>query len=295
LERQTENTQKQIAAEQFKNAVDHLGNEKQSVVLGGVHALHNLATTFPEQYGKQVFEVLCSFIREETRKPEYQAKIEAMIESTDQTKVSSGETPTTWLILPNMSRPLIPMDSSKPATSLIVIQTIVDKLFRETFEYIDEKTGKTKELYREYSVNLRGAYLREIDFSLKGRKYLNWPKADLRNTDLQGAVLWEANLQGAELEKANLQETILLEADLRGAWLWEADLQGADLLKANLQGARLIGANLQGAELYGAKLDEDNRQRLIEKGIITEEDFPPPQQPDDESTSDEPTDSTDTQ
>ena len=74
LHDQTENTKKQIAAEQFKNAIEHLGSQEQPVVLGGVHALHNLAMNFPEQYSQPVFEVLCSFIREATADPDYKPK-----------------------------------------------------------------------------------------------------------------------------------------------------------------------------------------------------------------------------
>lgn len=56
--RQTDNSYRQIHAEQFKNAVEHLGNEKQAIVLGGVHAMHDLARN-NQAYRKQVFEVLC--------------------------------------------------------------------------------------------------------------------------------------------------------------------------------------------------------------------------------------------
>ena len=119
---QAENHSKQMAAEQFKNAIDHLGNDNQAVVLGGVHALHNLAVTFKE-YRKQVFEVLCSFIREETRKPECQARALALIELIDKTQKTNNTS-----------------EDTKQATSPIVIQTIVDKLFREE---------KSKEIYKD--------------------------------------------------------------------------------------------------------------------------------------------------
>jgi uncharacterized membrane protein YciS (DUF1049 family) len=75
LASQADNARKQIAAEQFKNAIEHLGSEKQTVVLGGVHALHNLAMNFPDDYSQPVFEVLCSFIHEETIKSEYQKQV----------------------------------------------------------------------------------------------------------------------------------------------------------------------------------------------------------------------------
>ena len=306
----------EMAAEQFKNAIDHLGNEKQSVVLGGVHALHNLAMNFPKDYSQQVFEVLCSFIREETRKPEYQAKVTAQIESSDETQKKESSPPShenAHLVIDTTQIPL-----TKSVTSLIVIQTIVDKLFREKIELdeMDERTGRKLLLYRKNVVNLNGAFLRGLDFS---RVTWEHEEINLRNANVQGTIFWDADLQGADLIDANLQGAELIHANLQGAKLyraklqgadlkqaklqgadliyaklqgvdlWETNLQGAVLLEANLQGADLHGAKLQGADLRYAKLDEENRRLLIERGIITEEDFPPPppQQADDETTADE--------
>jgi len=264
---QAENTGKQIAAEQFKNAVDHLGNEKQAVVLGGVHALHNLATTFPKQYSKQVFEVLCSFIREETRKPEYQKNVLVEIEPPDKKEVSSDDKPD--------EKPAVSTNPPKQTTSLIVIQTIVDKLFWEKkFEFdeidkIDEETGKKLMVYRQYRPNLSGAFLRGVNFEraylkLTRLNYANLQGADLSFANLQSAGLWNVNLQGAKLICADLPGAALINtelqgaklesANLQGAWLHDANLQGADLYRTDMRRAELLGTKLQGAFLHDAKL-----------------------------------------
>jgi uncharacterized protein YjbI with pentapeptide repeats len=67
--------------------------------------------------------------------------------------------------------------------------------------------------------------------------------------------LKEANLSGADLIEANLREADLRGADLWGANLREADLRGAKLWGANLRGANLNGANLSGT--VGGKFDWD--------------------------------------
>ncbi|MDD5580285.1 MAG: pentapeptide repeat-containing protein [Methylobacter sp.] len=95
------------------------------------------------------------------------------------------------------------------------------------------------------------------------------PKADLRHVQLQGAILLKAKLQGvagwdktqlqgAILGGTQLQSAVLIEADLQGADLRGADLQGADLSWAKLQSADLRGANLQGTDLQEAKLQGAN-------------------------------------
>jgi len=153
----------QFAADLFKNAIDQLGSEQQPIVLGGVHSLHHLAMNNEKDYSQPVFEILCSFIREKTAKLEYKEQFLA-------TSDSSGET---------------------QATSLIVIQTIVDKLFREE---------DARKYYEEYKANLSGSFLPEVNLT-----YAKLQKADLREANLQGANLFAANLQQAELNRANLQ------------------------------------------------------------------------------------------
>ena len=91
---------------------------------------------------------------------------------------------------------------------------------------------------------LQGAFLR--DAQLQG--------VQLNSAKLQGADLRGAQLQGAELNYANLQGADLQGALLQGADLSYANLQGADLRGAQLQGAKLEGVQLQGADLAGRAL-----------------------------------------
>jgi len=255
LQAQTDIAKRQSAAEHFKNAVEHLGSEKQPIVLGGVHALHNLAVENPKDYSKPVFEILCSFIREETATQDYKDKVEAKLAAEEESQKMDAESDPATTPSKSTEQP--------QTTSLIVIQTIVDKLFR--YENLNEN------VYRKNKVNLSGAFLRALDFS-----HVQWEGEviDLQNanvqgikfcnSNLQGANFKDANLQGADLSHANLREAVLSDANLQGAVLYGAKLQGALLVKANLQGADLShadlqeaglsGANLQGAVLYGANL-----------------------------------------
>ncbi len=109
----------------------------------------------------------------------------------------------------------------------------------------------------------------ELDVFL--RKHKLWLQNDsegerayLRDADLRGAHLGNADLRGADLRGVNLSNAYLRDADLRGADLLGADLSnadlrgadllGADLSNADLRGAYLCGANLSNAYLYGADL-----------------------------------------
>jgi len=221
---QASNTRKQIAAEQFKNAIEHLGSDRQAVALGGVHALHNLAVTFPNEYSKQVFEVLCSFIREETRKDEYQQR--------------ASENPS------------------------IVIQTIVDKLFREK---------ESRKFYQEYKANLSKAFLRGVCFRETSLQRASFFDADLRKCDFV-----EAELHGADLSEANIVEAHFHRAKLHGTILDMVKLQE----KGHLEKKTLfVGAEIRGVQCYGGYIAITdaikNRKNLTTtlSGIIIYDDY----------------------
>jgi uncharacterized protein YjbI with pentapeptide repeats len=108
-------------------------------------------------------------------------------------------------------------------------------------------------------LDLRGRDLRYADFS---KSLL--PKVDMREADLQGAILGATSLQGAVLSGTNLQNAILHRANLQGAdlkWAYLQDaqlgktkLQDTDFKNAHLQDAYIVMANLQGANLSDANL-----------------------------------------
>ena len=114
----------------------------------------------------------------------------------------------------------------------------------------------------------------QLDLNAAYMSYVRAPQvdisgADLRNSDLMGAVMRRANLSGcymnpshlyhADLRESNLTGALFNGSNMRGADLRGADLSGADLDRtvlsdADLSGANLSGANLQRSSLIGAKL-----------------------------------------
>ena len=116
----------------------------------------------------------------------------------------------------------------------------------------NEEDGKqpTDEQLKELKEKeIVGVYLKEANLV-----EANLVEANLVEANLRGAKLHGVNFQKANLRSANLQGAGLLEANLQGTRLNMAKLQGAFLLGANLQGVNLIGAKLQGTHLWGANL-----------------------------------------
>ncbi|WP_445250599.1 pentapeptide repeat-containing protein [Microcoleus sp. OTE_8_concoct_300] len=106
--------------------------------------------------------------------------------------------------------------------------------------------------------NLSGFDLSDADLRYANLSGANLRSADLSGADLSGANLTSADLSGADLSGANLIDANLMSAYLSGADLRSADLSGAYLMSAYLIGANLIGANLSGANLIRAYLSGAN-------------------------------------
>ena len=228
------NTEEGQRQERLKNAIEHLGHDKDSVRMGGAHELFRLAKDTGD-LRRTVFDILCAHIRQTTGENKYKEKYE-----------------------------------TKPSEE---IQNLLTLLFTQEPDVFFIKhpinlqgsylNGATLRQARLKYANLREAQLRDANLSkaqLQG--------ADLREAQLQKTFLWEARLQGADLSKAQLQEAVLWEvrsqradlsgAELQGADLSGAELQGADLSETKLQGADLSNAQLQGADFSGAELQGAN-------------------------------------
>ena len=106
------------------------------------------------------------------------------------------------------------------------------------------------------SLDLNAAYM-----SYVRAPQVNISGADLRHSDLMGAVMRRANLSGCYLNPSHLYHADLRESNLTGALFNGANMRGADLRGADLTGADLDRAILSDADLSGANLTNANLQR----------------------------------
>ncbi|VTT98605.1 Uncharacterized protein OS=Corynebacterium falsenii DSM 44353 GN=CFAL_11965 PE=4 SV=1: Pentapeptide_4: Pentapeptide [Gemmataceae bacterium] len=111
--------------------------------------------------------------------------------------------------------------------------------------------------------NLEGAVLDDAKMFLTNLKDVKAAGASFRDADLTSASLDGADLTGADfrdatLAKASFQTAVLAKANLSGLDLSETSLQRADLRGANLRNIKALGditrADLRDADLRGANL-----------------------------------------
>ena len=205
MEDAVEKTEQGQRQDRLKNAIKHLGHDKESVRLGGAYELFHLAKE-SEEMRESVFDILCAHIRRTTGENEYRKTY-----------------------------------GSKPSEE---VQSLLNLLFIKTPEvfkglYIDIDlsgtwlNGSNLITARLEGVSLDDAYLRGANLMLA-----HLQGASLDGAHLQSASFEHAYLQGAFFDGAYLQGTVFNNAYLQGASLIGAHLQEASLIETDLRGVR---------------------------------------------------------
>ena len=245
-----QNTEQGQRQERLKNAIEHLGHDKDSVRLGGAYELFHLAEETAEDkkdLRQTVLDILCAHIRQTTGENAYREKYK--------------------------SRP------SEEIQSLLTLLFVQEhEVFKGCSINLQGSWLNGVEISgaRLWKVNLDGASLQRAAL-----RSANLQEAQFYWARLQGADIIFAHLQEASLHCADLRVANLGGAELRGAYLTEARLQGASLIgtrlhgaylgKACLHAANLSYAELQGAGLERAQLQETRLDKAILKGVTSQE------------------------
>ena len=181
----------------FSDGITYLGHESESVILGGIHSLLDLAKE-NNDYRPRVLKILCTHIKTTTAAEEYRKKY-----------------------------------PKQPSTT---IQILLDSLFKDE-EYNIFTVDSAEKNYRAdlsgaylTGSELSGARLQGV--TLAGAQMQG---ANLTEAQLQAADLTRAQLQEADLTRAQFQEALLMDAQLQGANFTEAQLKAAHMISAQLE------------------------------------------------------------
>ena len=204
--------------ERFARAIDHLGDAKAEVRLGGIYTLERIANDSPADR-RTVAAILAALVR--THAP---------------WKVGAPDGP---------EHPTATVDAQMPwlEHSAVDVNTAMLVLGRRP------PSREPLQLYLS-RVDLRGAFLRDARLPGTALRHANLARTLMPRIDLQ-----DSDLEDADLRHTDMREARLANASLYKAHLQNADLRGADLRRADLRGANLQGAQLEGADLTDARHD----------------------------------------
>ena len=189
--------------ERFNKAIDHVGDERLEIRLGGIYALARIAKDSPKDHWP-VMQILCAFVRNRAQ---------------------------------NRAGTAAPLP-----TDLQAVLTVLAERATE-YETEEQCLDLTKVNLRHADLKgARFDRVRFDDSDLCGADLMraSLRSADFRGAILRGAHLRETRLDGANFVSADLQDASLRLASLRGANLLGARFQGTTLVGADLTGAMYV-------------------------------------------------------
>jgi hypothetical protein len=185
--------------ERFNKAIDHLGDDKTEVRLGGIYALARIAKDSPRDHWP-IMEVLCAFVRN-------RSKISNMPGETVGTDVQA-----VLGVLGDRCAEYESPDQSLDLRKINLKGADLRGAFLDRTRF-DESSLEEADLMRASLVgaDFRGANLKKAHF-----RQVQLDRANLIGADLRGASLREARLRHANVLGAKLDNTTLIGADLSG-------------------------------------------------------------------------------
>jgi len=176
--------------DRFNSAINHMGDEKPEIRLGGIYALARIAKDSPKDHWS-VVQILCAFVRTRSANRDPGSNLPADVQA-------------------------VLTETSEQSLDLTGVDLRNADLKGARFDRVRFDDANLQ------SVDFMRASLIGADF--RGAKL---QKAHLREARLIGANFVSANLEGASLRLANLRNSNLLGAQFRGATLIGADLTDA--------------------------------------------------------------------
>ena len=224
--------------ERFKNAIEHLANESESVQIGGIYTLYHVARE-AEEYKDAVLKIILAHLR----------------------KITAGkEEPVNEVV--------------KAILDVLFVPINQEPLFKEVnLSGVNLRGIKWNSALGRISRCLNTIVL-AVDLDLRGAEF---GEVDLSHARLTGAILHKAQFRFAILYKCVLSYANCDEAVFTHAICIETDFQGVDNIQgAIFVGATLTAANfcnstidarqLLGAQtLYLAELPDHVRDAIMER------------------------------
>lgn len=205
---QLELSRKSQIDERFKNAIEHLGSEKEPIILGGIAELNQIARENPNNYAEVVFNIMTSFIRS----------------STDVYKKNA--------------------DDFSPT----IIQTIINYLFKSKDEEDNPYNGLKGNLSNcnlmsididnvnfsgfDLSFSLFPMYINDVDFFEANLGKSQFSISRIKSSNFSGADLHETLFHLAEIENSNFENANVLATNFLSTTFKNINFDNCDFSNA---------------------------------------------------------------
>ena len=214
MQKQTEKTTEQIQVmfkgnvdTRFNNAVGHLSSDNATVVLGGIHTLHQIAVEH-DNYTQVVHNLFCSYLRENSAK---------LYE-----KIVFDKTPKRYPV---------------------IIQTLIDYLFRPYNGKVNIYKNFESDLSFSTFINCD---FKNINITNVILKHCDFQKCNFRECTIEKCNFYEATFSNVDFKNAKLNSVRFVCATLSKISFYHATLSKVDFWAAKLCNVDFCDSKLNG-------------------------------------------------
>ena len=232
-----------ILYDRLQKGVELLGHNSESVRIGGICVLENLAKEKSDQFHIQVVQTMSAFIRTSSRKPNKKNNLnKAAINSSTEDLNQNEDIYEAMNYLGNRTKKQLEIENKHNFKPDIRDAKLVELgLFNLNLS----------NAYM-FGVNLLGSVFSEVDMSRTTMR-----SANIERTFLHSVNLEESDLTDSKFKHVRLNYTNLKKAKIKLATIIKTDFDGVDLEETDLSGTRIIEPeNLTQFQLDKAIFDE---------------------------------------
>lgn len=258
--KQLVHAQKSQIDERFHKAIEHLGSDKDVVIMGGVAVLHQIAIDNSKNYAEVVFNILTSYIRTSTNVFKVETKevkhtviqmivdylfknvhsknypysnLKANLQSTNLSTINLNDS---VIIDANLFNSFLPslknvyFKGSNVSSCDFLHATIENCIF-------DETDLSSSNFYVSSIISTKVSFKELIN--------LLFIESELKDVAVKKSEVFKLEAYNCKIDNLKLEDTVLLDANLTGCEISDLDLSKIDSL-INL---KLIGSNLYNCKI----------------------------------------------
>lgn len=269
----------------FQKGINLLGNDQESVRLGGIYILWGIVKdalealpylevkkntpkveSFKKAYSlrSQIVNILCTHIRSRTNEKSYLKQYYPSLYAKRYPKAFVEDFGDVGQF--NYLKP----EDEKPSNE---IQTVLSLLTKTNVcKTLDLSRNTLNLVYAILkgascqAANFEGAYCRGVDFQNANLQQANFQKANLKNAHFQKAVCSDAYFDNANLENSNFKDAFCENSSFRDAFCGNSHFENAICENAHFEKALCNGSFFSGANCSSAHFEGANcRQAHFEK------------------------------
>lgn len=238
--------------DKLKNTIEQLDSNKNSIVIGSLHALNQIALN-NKGLLQQVLNMFINQIRDR------------MDKESDWNSLTINEKKA--YRLPNEVQTILDFlfkSKEKECYKKNIIDLSNCRLYKANLNYADMRNVYLNNAQLQGAVlsnaNLSGVDLQGADLSYAKIHNTNFLNATLTNSNFVGAELFSTRFQFAKLRESHFEHSYLCDVHFECAILTKAIFIGCSSFDSNFNGAELSKANFSGSRLV--------RQQFIHSNLI---------------------------